>query len=215
VEKLIVVHIADEDFKIVVETSNGTAALKLIDQGSVLGLNGLGAKIYAEELDMADVGRLPFTVASPHVSGQDDMADIRQHKGKKRLLGANRPGEKTAESGTLETLVTGIIYKMGVPANLKGYGFLREAIILSVKNPNIISAVTKELYPAVAEVFGTTGSRVERAVRHAITVAWQRMDSRIMKEYFGYRMSFSADKPSNSEFIATITDRLLLRLNGT
>jgi two-component system response regulator (stage 0 sporulation protein A) len=120
---------------------------------------------------------------------------------------------KSAEYVILETQVTNIIYKLGVPANIKGYRYLREAIILAVNNPDIIYAVTKELYPAVAQIFDTTTPRVERSIRHAITVAWRRMDTDIINEYFRHRMSFSMTKPTNSEFIATISDRLLLRMN--
>ena len=110
----------------------------------------------------------------------------------------------------LERQVTAIIHEVGVPAHIKGYQYLREAIIFTVKDMDAINAVTKVLYPAVARKFGTTASRVERAIRHAIEVAWDRGDLEILQKYFGYTVSNAKGKPTNSEFIAMISDRLVL-----
>ena len=112
----------------------------------------------------------------------------------------------------LELMVTEIIHQIGVPAHIKGYHYLREAIILSVKNSEIINSVTKLLYPTVAKNHGTTSSRVERAIRHAIEVAWDRGDIDVLNSYFGYTINSSRGKPTNSEFIAMISDKLRLRL---
>lgn len=112
----------------------------------------------------------------------------------------------------LELMVTEIIHQIGVPAHIKGYHYLREAIILSVKNSDIINSVTKVLYPTVAKNHSTTSSRVERAIRHAIEVAWDRGDIDVLNSYFGYTIQNDRGKPTNSEFIAMISDKLRLRL---
>ena len=112
----------------------------------------------------------------------------------------------------LELMVTEIIHQIGVPAHIKGYHYLRDAIILSVKNSSIINSVTKLLYPTVAKDYHTTSSRVERAIRHAIEVAWDRGDIDVLNSYFGYTIQNDRGKPTNSEFIAMISDKLRLRL---
>ena len=112
---------------------------------------------------------------------------------------------------TLEALVTEIIHEIGVPAHIKGYQYLREAIILTINDMDIINAVTKVLYPEVAKKFNTTPSRVERAIRHAIEVAWDRGDIEVLQKFFGYTVSNIKGKPTNSEFIAMIADCLSLR----
>ncbi|MGI5986920.1 MAG: sporulation transcription factor Spo0A [Dysosmobacter sp.] len=110
----------------------------------------------------------------------------------------------------LKTLVTAVIHEIGVPAHIKGYQYLREAIMIAVEDMDVINAVTKVLYPEVAKRFGTTASRVERAIRHAIEVAWDRGDLETLQKYFGYTVSNAKGKPTNSEFIAMIADRLVL-----
>lgn len=112
----------------------------------------------------------------------------------------------------LQVVVSDIMHQIGVPAHIKGYQYLREAIILSVEDPDIMSSVTKVLYPTVAKNFKTTSSRVERAIRHAIEVAWDRGDLDVLSSYFGYTIQNSRGKPTNSEFIAMISDKLRLRL---
>ena len=114
------------------------------------------------------------------------------------------------DNAALEAQVTAIIHDVGVPAHIKGYQYLREAIIIAVKDMDVINAVTKVLYPEVAKRFGTTASRVERAIRHAIEVAWARGDLETLQKYFGYTVSNAKGKPTNSEFIAMIADRLQL-----
>ena len=110
----------------------------------------------------------------------------------------------------LKNRVTAVIHEIGVPAHIKGYQYLREAIMIAVGDMEVINAVTKVLYPAVAKRFATTPSRVERAIRHAIEVAWDRGDLETLQKYFGYTVSNAKGKPTNSEFIAMIADRLLL-----
>ena len=111
----------------------------------------------------------------------------------------------------LESEVTEIIHEIGVPAHIKGYQYLREAIILTINDMDIINAVTKVLYPEVAKKFNTTPSRVERAIRHAIEVAWDRGDIEVLQRFFGYTVSNIKGKPTNSEFIAMIADHLSLK----
>lgn len=124
-------------------------------------------------------------------------------------------GEHMAASSTrrpnLEMIVTDIIHRIGVPAHIKGYHYLREAIILSVGDKEMLESVTKLLYPAVAKKFSTTPSRVERAIRHAIEIAWDRGDLDVLNSFFGYTISTGKGKPTNSEFIALITDKICLK----
>ena len=111
----------------------------------------------------------------------------------------------------LELVITDILHQIGVPAHIKGYHYLRDSINMAVIRPEIINAVTKELYPTVAVKYSTTPSRVERAIRHAIEVAWDRGDVDVLNSYFGYTIHNSRGKPTNSEFIAMISDRLRLQ----
>ena len=115
----------------------------------------------------------------------------------------------------IEALVTGIIHEIGVPAHIKGYQYLREAIIIAVNDMDVINAITKVLYPQVAKTFQTTPSRVERAIRHAIEVAWDRGDLDTLQRFFGYTVSNTKGKPTNSEFIALIADKLQLQLKSS
>ena len=126
-----------------------------------------------------------------------------------------QPAAPEEQGSALKNQVTAIIHEIGVPAHIKGYQYLREAILIAVDDVEVINAVTKVLYPAVAKRFATTPSRVERAIRHAIEVAWDRGDLETLQKYFGYTVSNSKGKPTNSEFIAMISDRLILeRRNG-
>lgn len=111
----------------------------------------------------------------------------------------------------LEKDVTDIIHEIGVPAHIKGYQYLREAIMLSVEDNEMLSAVTKILYPAIAKKYHTTSSRVERAIRHAIEVAWNRGNMDILDSMFGYTINVGKGKPTNSEFIALIVDKIRLQ----
>lgn len=111
----------------------------------------------------------------------------------------------------LEIIVTDIIHQIGVPAHIKGYHYLREAIIRSVNDKEMLESVTKLLYPAVAKKFATTPSRVERAIRHAIEIAWDRGDIDTLNSFFGYTINTGKGKPTNSEFIALITDKICLK----
>jgi two-component system response regulator (stage 0 sporulation protein A) len=122
--------------------------------------------------------------------------------------------ERYSKPRNLESMVTEIIHEIGVPAHIKGYLYLREAIMLAVGDMEIINAVTKVLYPTIAKKFNTTASRVERAIRHAIEVAWDRGDLDTLQSFFGYTVSNVKGKPTNSEFIAMIADRLQLQIKS-
>ena len=123
-------------------------------------------------------------------------------------------GPRRLDKTGIESMVTGIIHEIGVPAHIKGYQYLREAIIIAVNDMDVINAITKVLYPQVAKTFGTTPSLVERAIRHAIEVAWDRGDLDTLQRFFGYTVSNTKGKPTNSEFIALIADKLQLQLKS-
>ena len=112
----------------------------------------------------------------------------------------------------LEIRVTEILHQIGVPAHIKGYQYIRDAILMAIDDEDIINAVTKRLYPAVAKKHDTTSSRVERSIRHAIEVAWDRGDVEVLNTYFGYTIHNERGKPTNSEFIAMISDKFRLQL---
>ena len=131
-----------------------------------------------------------------------------------RMRQIARDGEEDTEDAfqALQRQVTDVIHEVGVPAHIKGYQYVREAIIIAVQDISVINGVTKILYPEVAKRYNTTPSRVERAVRHAIEVAWDRGDLETLQRYFGYTVSNTKGKPTNSEFIAMIADKI--RLEG-
>ncbi len=147
-----------------------------------------------------------------------NMESLCQHI---RSLTASRAAGGSGESGEgdkrgdgtpdIETQVTRIIHQIGVPAHIKGYQYLRTAILLTVRDSEMINSVTKVLYPSVAKKYQTTTSRVERAIRHAIEVAWDRGDVDTLNSYFGYTIQNNRGKPTNSEFIAMIADNLRLK----
>ncbi len=114
----------------------------------------------------------------------------------------------------LEVMVTEILHQIGVPAHIKGYQYLRTAIILSIKDRDIINHVTKELYPSVARLHNSTATRVERSIRHAIESAWDRGDVDVLNAYFGYTIHNQKGKPTNSEFIAMISDKMSLKIKA-
>ncbi len=132
----------------------------------------------------------------------------------RRILSLVGKRESSADSATLEMQVTQTLHKIGVPAHIKGYQYLREAILMAIRDEESINAVTKLLYPGVAKKYSTTSSRVERAIRHAIEVAWDRGDVEVLNSYFGYTIQSSRGKPTNSEFVAMIADKFRLQLKA-
>ena len=128
----------------------------------------------------------------------------------KSLSSAREYSENSEEN--IEVIISEIMHRIGVPAHIKGYQYLRDAIKRSVSDPEMLGSVTKVLYPAVAKEFSTTSSRVERAIRQAIEVAWDRGDVEVLNSYFGYTIQNQRGKPTNSEFIAMIADKLRLKM---
>ena len=114
------------------------------------------------------------------------------------------------EYNNIQLSITKILHELGVPSHIKGYIYIREGISIIYNNPNVIGGITKELYPAIADKFDTTVSRVERAIRHAIEVSWNRGDWDLMEEVFGHSVDIDKAKPTNSEFIVTVADKLRL-----
>lgn len=124
------------------------------------------------------------------------------------------PNNPANKEENIEALVTNVIHEVGVPAHIKGYQYLREAIIMVINDIDVINQITKCLYPQIANKFHTTPSRVERAIRHAIEVAWGRGEQKTVENIFGYTISAAKGKPTNSEFIAMISDKLRLELKS-
>ncbi len=127
---------------------------------------------------------------------------------------SNSQNIKKENTFNLETTVTNILHDIGVPAHIRGYHYMRTAIMMSVENMEILNYITKELYPAIAEETNTTSSRVERAIRHAIEVAWSRGKLDAKDDIFGYTISINKGKPTNSEFIAIIADKIRLEMKS-
>lgn len=142
----------------------------------------------------------------------DRMIQLCGMSGMSAKVPAKSPQPAPEAEPSLEIQVTEILHQIGVPAHIKGYHYLRDSIIMAIETPDIINAVTKQLYPSVAKKYDTTASRVERAIRHAIEVAWDRGDVDILNSYFGYTIHNTRGKPTNSEFIAMISDRLRLHM---
>lgn len=141
------------------------------------------------------------------------VRDVKTDQDKRKINAYERVEEQGPDD--LEHTVTEIIHEVGVPAHIKGYQYLREAIMMSVNDMDMLNSITKVLYPTIAKKFDTTSSRVERAIRHAIEVAWSRGKMDTIDELFGYTVNNGKGKPTNSEFIALITDRIRLQMKQT
>jgi len=148
------------------------------------------------------------------------VSRIRQLKGSNQtsvirpesIKEAKQPPSPENFQHSLEVEVTNIMHEIGIPAHIKGYQYLRDAIMMVVKDLDIINSITKQLYPSIARIYNTTPSRVERAIRHAIEVAWSRGKVDAIDSLFGYTVSIGKGKPTNSEFIAMVADKLRLEL---
>ena len=150
-----------------------------------------------------------------------DIAELTRHirssvapKGRIMPVVIPAADSKSSES-SLEATVTEIIHEIGVPAHIKGYQYLRTSIVLAIKDREIINHITKELYPTVAKQYKTTSTRVERAIRHAIEVAWDRGDVDVLNSYFGYTIQNQKGKPTNSEFVAMLADKISLKIKAS
>ena len=229
-------------YRNVYECASGDRAINMLADDSydivitdlwLSGLDGIG--LIRNAANMGLVKRPSFILMSPinkqnilmeaSMAGADicllkpiDIASLKSHID--TILKMNKPGnsknyEKLSEIPDMEAQVTKIIHQIGVPAHIKGYQYLRYAIIMTIDDSDVINSVTKVLYPTVAKRFQTTTSRVERAIRHAIEVAWDRGDVDTLNSYFGYTIQNSRGKPTNSEFIAMIADNLRLKYKYT
>jgi two-component system response regulator (stage 0 sporulation protein A) len=218
----------ENDFELVQATSSGAEVLELVESTHIdvlvmdlvlLGMDGLevleqlaGWDIRPKVLVLSAVPRSKLVSQSVDLGCDYYMMKplkLSSLPARIRMLTQGEEESRPAAQ-SLEAQITAIIHEIGVPAHIKGYQYLREAILLTVENMDVINAVTKVLYPEVAKHFGTTASRVERAIRHAIEVAWDRGDLETLQKYFGYTVNSAKGKPTNSEFIAMIADRLQL-----
>ncbi|MGI6169889.1 MAG: sporulation transcription factor Spo0A, partial [Christensenellales bacterium] len=139
---------------------------------------------------------------------------IQEIYGTPDLKPANPLAQRSAELHSLDEKITSIFLMIGIPAHIKGYQYLREAIRMVMEHANMINRITKDLYPGIARHFDTTPSKVERAIRHAIEVAWTRGKIENINQIFGYNIYNKNDKPTNGEFIALIADRLSMEISA-
>ncbi|MDD4587287.1 MAG: sporulation transcription factor Spo0A [Heliobacteriaceae bacterium] len=229
-----------EDFEVIGIAKNGLEAVKLIQEQTpdlvildiiMPHLDGIGVLERMAELNLVKRPRTIILTAFGHeiltqrsvALGADyyvlkpfDMEilanRIRQLlSGNMPVVSVNPAAVPPARTRNLDVDVTNIIHQMGVPAHIKGYQYLRDAIIMVINEVSLLGAVTKELYPMIAQKYLTTPSRVERAIRHAIELAWDRGNVEMMSKFFGYTINLERGKPTNSEFIAMVADKLRLQ----
>ena len=229
---------ADGGFAVAAISGDGEAVIRLVreNQTDILimdpmltGMDGLGVLRSLQGMQKRPAVMVLSTFASDYLMQQMAELGVSYFMMKPCALDAvvqnlqmlrntaSASGKVTTlqRQNAIETLVTNTIHEIGVPAHIKGYQYLRQAIIIAVEDMDVINSITKVLYPQVAKCFGTTPSRVERAIRHAIEVAWDRGDLETLQKYFGYTVSNSKGKPTNSEFIALIADKLQLQLKNS
>lgn len=220
------------EFQVVGQAGDGQTAVELARQtGAELmllelvlpGLDGLGVLSKLKEMERPPQVIAMSTFCSQQTVAMAGMLGAAYFMAKpcseeallermRAIVSLGEEEEQEDHAPGLESLVTSIIHEVGVPAHIKGYQYVREAIMIAVEDMEVINSVTKVLYPEVAKRYGTTPSRVERAIRHAIEVAWDRGDLETLQRFFGYTVSNAKGKPTNSEFIAMISDRIRLQL---
>ena len=227
-----------DSFAVVGTTGNGEEAVRMVRQkrGDILimdpmltGIDGIGVltklkndgctpAVIVTSAFLSDfmVQQLGNLGASSFMAKPCSVDAVLQNlKLMRETTSAGRNIASIQRHNAIESLVTNVIHEIGVPAHIKGYQYLRYAIIVAVEDMDVINAITKVLYPEVAKAFNTTPSRVERAIRHAIEVAWDRGDIDTLQKFFGYTVSNARGKPTNSEFIALIADKLQLQLKNS
>jgi len=227
---------AEEDMTVVGTAGDGLETVKLVQETNpdvvvmdlvLTKLDGLGVLQKFSELKPAPAVLIVSGFFNEHVVQQASELGAYYFMPKpcdvpallSRIRQVCSQGKNPSQRGTqmfrpepnLEAVVTEVLHEIGVPAHIKGYQYLREAIIMAINDMEAINSVTKVLYPEVANKFDTTPSRVERAIRHAIEVAWDRGDIEVLQKFFGYTVSNVKGKPTNSEFIAMIADCLSLK----
>lgn len=194
--------------------------IAVMDEVNQLGNKGYKFIVYGNlsQLKLAEAickGKMSniYVNMFPDKLGMDNLPDevIATSKCRLKDVRMYQPeDEKSADENQLEVTVTEIIHEIGVPAHIKGYQYLRSSIMMAVTDMDILDSITKQLYPSIAEEYNTTPSRVERAIRHAIEVAWGRGKTDTINELFGYSLNNGRTKPTNSEFIALIADKIRL-----
>jgi two-component system response regulator (stage 0 sporulation protein A) len=176
----------------------------------------LGAEYYiVKPFDMdVLVNRIRQLKTNTYITAPQNSisSSISSHRNEYFTTSEKRPAHINNTSRSLEVEVTNIMHEIGVPAHIKGYQYLRDAIMMVVKDLDVINSITKLLYPSIAKEYNTTPSRVERAIRHAIEVAWSRGQVEAIDALFGYTVNIGKGKPTNSEFIAMIADKLRLEM---
>lgn len=227
----------EEGYEVCAASANGNEAIELIKKTSpdvalidlvLTGLDGFGVLDYIREnnpecltvalggfkddkiVDRAIEHGAVYYLAKP-VSSQTVLDRIKDLSGTKILaykVATDLRGKRKVSS--LDEKISNIFITIGIPPHIKGFSYLREGIKLAVNDPSIINKVTKELYPCIAEKYSTTSSKVERAIRHAIEVAWNRGRAEAISSIFGARVYIGSERPTNSEFIALVADKLIL-----
>ena len=175
-----------------------------MSENQVISTQDNGQQVYRFLTEILEKNQeMQILITVPSKEKQTNLST--SEKNSKEMLSYQTTPEKD-----LEKDVTDMIHELGVPAHIKGYQYLREAIMMSVDDIEMLNAITKVLYPTIAKKFQTTPSRVERAIRHAIEVAWSRGKMETLDALFGYTINIGKGKPTNSEFIALIADRIRL-----
>lgn len=223
---------SEKEYEVVYKAGSGTKVLEFLKKhsadllilNSVLpDLDGIGVieRVQEESLSVKEIiliaskGQIDFLRDLPELKKVKFLAADYQKEELLEILSddKNPSGELVREemdTHQLEVIVTNMIHEIGVPAHIKGYQYLRSAIIMAVNDMDILNSITKQLYPSIAQIHKTTASRVERAIRHAIEVAWGRGKVEIIDDLFGYTINAGKGKPTNSEFIALIADKIRL-----
>ncbi len=228
---------SNEDFNVCGVANNGSVGISLINQFKpdvvvvnlvLSGMDGFGVMDYIRK------NKLPCAVVVVSNFGDDKIVNTAISRGAryyfvkpvaaenvamriKDILNESVPSYNVApevrdkrRSASLDEKISNIFISIGIPPHIKGYQYLREGIKMAIENPAVINSVTKELYPAIAQKFSTTASKVERAIRHAIEVAWNRGRVDAINAIFGVRVYIGSERPTNSEFIALVADKLIL-----
>lgn len=232
----IVDFLSKSGFHHIDETANGESAIEKLSTGAyniaildlwISGVDGIGiirnilassAKSKPSFILMSPINKQSILVEASEAGADicilkpfDNSSLVGHIDSLLRMRSKSRVNSEISSYADMEAQVTKIIHQIGVPAHIKGYQYLRTAILMTIEDNDVINSVTKVLYPTVAKKYQTTTSRVERAIRHAIEVAWDRGDIDTLNSYFGYTIQNSRGKPTNSEFIAMIADNLRLK----
>ena len=181
---------------------------KITQKATILGAEYYCIKPFDIKLLIKRIKDIKFY--QPGINNYEFSTNLLEKPIKQKYIEISNKQEKSKDN--LEALVTNLIHEIGVPAHIKGYQYLREAIMMVVEDIDVINQITKCLYPQIAQKYKTTPSRVERAIRHAIEVAWGRGQQEVVENIFGYTVSAAKGKPTNSEFIAMVADKLRLEL---